>query len=245
MRRTIVALLCVPLALCAACSSSPPAATTQVGALAGKTAAEVISAATTATDAAATAHYVLRATQANESETITGDAGRSSGQQAITDGSLHIQVILVGGVAYVQGNAQSLTTMISLPKASSQKYAGRWIAVHSSDSLYPSISESVILQSAIAQLIPSGTLKFTGLRTVQGRQVIGVRGGLPGGAQSGLSGTATLYVATSRPTVPLAYDEEVSNGKQHGQDTGTFSNWGAPLHLSAPTGAVPFSTVTK
>jgi hypothetical protein len=216
-----------------------------VGALGGKSAAEVISAATAAADAAGTTHYVLRATQGNQSETITGDAGRNSGQQAITDGTLHIQVVLVGGVAYVQGNAQSLNTMISLPKASSQQYAGRWIAVHNSDSLYASISESVILQSALAQLIPSGTLKLTGLKTVQGRQVIGVRGGLPGGVQSGLTGSTTLYVATSRPTVPLAYSEQVSNGKQHGQDAGTFSNWGAPLHLSAPSGSVSFSTVSK
>jgi hypothetical protein len=137
--------------------------------------------------------------------------------------------------------------MMGIVTAQAPKYAGKWIAVHSSDSLYNGISQAVLLDTALAQLTPGGTLKLTDTTTVAGRQVIGVHGGLPGPAQSGVSGSTTLYVATSKPTLPLSFSETAtsksSTGTQHGVDTGTFSNWGVKVKLRAPTGTVAFSSI--
>ena len=75
--------------------------------------------------------------------------------------------------------------------------------MHSTDSLFKSIVSAVTLAGTLAQLNPTGTLTVTAPTTVAGRQAVGVKGGLPGTPQSGVTGTTTLFVAASDPTVPL------------------------------------------
>ena len=247
MRKIVAGALCAPLCLAAACGSGSSDTVTHVGDLNGKTAAQVVSEATAAANKAGAVHYVLKATQGTQTETITGDALNSGGRQEITLGALHIQVVVVNGVAYAKGNSQSLNTMMGIITAQASKYADKWIAVHTSDSLYNGISQAVVLDTALAQLTPGGTLKLTGTKTLQGRQAIGVHGGLPGPSQTGVTGSTTLYVATSKPTLPLGFSEnatsKTSTGTQHGVDTGTFSNWGVRVHLQAPTDTVAFSSI--
>ena len=247
MRRIVAGAVCLPLCLAAACGSSPTGPVTHAGSLAGKSASQVVLAATSAANALGSVHYELTASQAAQKESVIGDATSSGGRQEITIGGLHIQVVIVAGVAYAQGNATGIQSFMGIPSTQSSKYANKWIAVHQSDSLYAGISEAVTLSTALAQLTPSGTLKLTSTRTVQGREALGVKGGLPGQAQQGLSGSTTLYVATSKPTVPLSFSEdstEVTSGKtQHEVSTGSFTHWGEHLHLTAPQGAVAFSSI--
>jgi hypothetical protein len=247
MRKIVAGAACLPLCLAAACGSSATGPVTHTGSLSGKTASQVVLAATSAANALGSVHYELTASQAKQSESVIGDATTSGGRQEITIGALHIQVVIVGGVAYAQGNSTGLQSFMGIPSTQSSKYADKWIAVHQSDSLYAGISQAVTLSTALDQLTPSGKLKLTSTRTVQGREALGVQGGLPGPAQQGLSGATTLYVATSKPTVPLSFSENstaVSSGKtQHEVSTGAFTHWGEHLHLSASQGAVAFSSI--
>ena len=48
----------------------------------------------------------------------------------------------------------------------------------------------------------------------------------------------------TEPILPLTLNATASNGTQHVTDTGTFSRWGQPLHLAAPTASVPLSTIS-
>jgi len=246
MRKFVTIVLGTLLAAAAtSCSSSPSAPTTKatVGDLNGKTPAQILSAATTAANKAGSAHYVLTAVQGKQTQTITGDAAQSQGRQSVVQGSQNIQVIYVGGIAYVQGNAAGLTSAMGITATVAKTYADKWIAVHSSDSLYKSIVSAVTLAGTLEQLDPSGTLAITGVTTVGGLQAIGVKGGLPGTPQSGVTGSTTLFVATSKPTVPLKFSGTASQGSQHVHDTGIFTDWGKALDLSAPAGAVAFSTL--
>ena len=229
----------------ASCGSSPSTPTTiaHVGDLAGKTAGQVLSAAISAAGAQRTAHYVMTARNAGQTQTISGDAGPNEGQQTVTQGKQQIKVVYVGSVAYVQGNASGLSSVMGLKPATASTYAGKWIAIHKTDSLYNSIAKSVTLVSTLTQLEPSGRLTLTGLSTAAGRQVIAVRGGLPGPPQSGVSGSATYYIATSHPTLPLRFSGAVQSGTQSAVDDGTFSAWGAPLHLQVPAPTVEFSSI--
>jgi hypothetical protein len=253
MRKIVAGVLGTLMALTAAsCSSSSPSAknTTSttpskasVGDLKGKTAAQILKAATAAATKAGSAHYVLSAVEGTSSQTISGDASMTNGQQTVTQGSQHIQVVYVGGVAYVQGNASGLTSAMGFPAAVATNYANKWIAVHSTDSLFKSIVSAVTLAGTLAQLNPTGTLTVTAPTNVTGRQAVGVKGGLPGRPQQGVSGNTTLFVAASNPTVPLEFSGTAAQGTQHVTDKGTFSDWGKPLQLTAPTGSVPFSSV--
>ena len=109
----------------------------------------------------------------------------TDGQQTVMQGTQHIQVVYVGGVAYVQGNASGLTSAMGFPATVATNYANKWIAVHSTDSLFKSIVSAVTLAGTLAQLNPTGTLTVTAPTNVAGRQAIGVKGGLPGHAATG------------------------------------------------------------
>jgi hypothetical protein len=52
-----------------------------------------------------------------------------------------------------------------------------------------------------------------------------------------------LYVATSGPSVPIVFDAEQDSSGTKESDVGTFSKWGQPLNLAAPTSAVPFASL--
>jgi hypothetical protein len=248
MRKIVVGVLGALVALpAAACSSSTTATTTQpkakVGALNGNTPTQILTAATAAARKAASAHYVLSAVQGKNSQTISGDSSPSEAQQSVSLGTQQIDVTYVGGVAYVRGNASGLTSDMGFATAVAANYANKWIAVHSSDSPFKGIVAAVTLTGTLEQLNPTGNLTLTAPTTIAGRQAIGVKGGLPGPSQSGVTGSATLYVAASRPTVPLKLTGTATQGTQHVQEIGIFSDWGKALHLTAPTGAVAFSSV--
>jgi hypothetical protein len=248
--RKIVAFLAgIPVCLLAACASGASQPVSRIGALNGRTAAQIVSDATSAATAVGSVHYVLSVTEAKQAQTtVSGDATNTGGRQQITIGALSVQVVLVQGVAYAMGDAKGLESFMGVASTQAPKYANRWIAIHQSDSLYAGVSQAVTLSTALAQLTPSGTLKLSGTKTMQGREVIGISGGLPGPAQQGLTGSMTLYVATTHPTLPLGFSETStavsSSGTQHATTTGTFTDWGEHVRLSAPTnGVVAFSSI--
>jgi hypothetical protein len=248
MRKIVVgalgALMAVPAAACSS-SSTPTSAgpKAQLGALNGNTPAQILTAATAAARKAASAHYVLTAVQGKSSQTISGDSAPLEAEQTVSLGTQHIEVIYVGGVTYVRGNAAGLTSDMGFATTVAANYANKWIAVHSADAPFKSIVAAVTLTGTLEQLNPTGTLTLTQPTTIAGRQAIGVKGGLPGPSQSGVTGTATLYVSASRPTVPLKLTGTANEGTQHVKEIGTFSDWGKALHLTAPSGAVAFSSV--
>jgi hypothetical protein len=186
---------------------------------------------------------VLVETAANQSQTITGDASLTEGHQLITTGRLHVEVVLVRGVAYVEGDAGGLGAALGLPGLVAVSYANKWIAVQNSDTPYRSILQAVTLSGTISQLRPTGRLRLTGQAIISGRSAVGVGGGLPGAPQRGVTGSTTLYVASSHPTVPLKFTIQATDKSQHIDDVATFTQWGTPLHLSAPRGGVAFSSI--
>jgi hypothetical protein len=167
----------------------------------------------------------------------------SEGRQAISTGTLHIQVVLVRGIAYVQGDPGGLGAALGLPSSSATAYANKWIAVQSTDTPYSSIVQAVTLNGTISQLRPTGRLHSAGSAIIDGRSALGVGGGLPGQPQQGVTGSTTLYVASSRPTVPLKFTIQATTRGQRIDDVATFTQWGRPLHLSAPAGSVAFSSI--
>ena len=225
--------------LAAACSSvgSGP------DSLSGKSPSQILDAASSAATSAGSTHYTLTETAGTQTQTITGDASSTDGRQSITTGSVHVQVVLVGGTAYVQGDPGGLGAALGFPANVAKTYADKWIAVGSGDSPYASIVQAVTLSGTISELRPTGHLSLAGSAIVGGRSALGVKGGLPGQIPSGVRGSTTLYVAASRPTLPLKYTAQASRGSQNVVDEGTFTDWGRPLHLSVPSGSVAFSSI--
>jgi len=222
------------LSSAAACGSSPG------NALEGKTPQGVLSAALSAASKFGGVHYVLETSGTVQKETVTGDARTNEGIQSVVTGSDQVVVESVGSTAFLRGNAGGLQNIIGLAAAPASQYADKWISLQRSDSLYQSVVRAVTLKSMLAQLEPLAPLVESMPGTLGGRHVIGVRGELP--SHSG-NGSATFWVSTSKPTVPVGVDAQSTNGGQTVTEIGAFSKWGERFSLPSLPSAVAFSTI--
>lgn len=178
-------------------------------------------------------HIQIRGTVKGTNATFSEDSGRSEGRQDIMVANTHAQVLLVGGVAYIEGDEQTLQSFFGLSPTASARGAGKWIAIHSSDQQYREVTSGITLSSAIDQIIPTGTLTKQTVAAVQGRQVVAVHG------QIANSPPGTLYVSATGNPLPV----EETAGDSTGTETVTFSNWGESVSLSTPAASVPIASL--
>ncbi|HEY7948461.1 MAG TPA: hypothetical protein VID75_12360 [Acidimicrobiales bacterium] len=212
-------------------------------ALAGQTPKQVLTSSLAAAKNSGSVHFRLLGHQSGKTETIVGDASATDGREIITVGTLTVEAEVIGGQAFIEGNVGGLEDQIGLSAAQAQTYAGKWISIATTDAPYASVTKAVTIASTLSQIQPNGHLSLTGSTTKAGQSVIGVSGGLPGPATKGTTGSATLYVSTARPTVPIVFSAEQTSAGVKETDVGTFSRWGQPLNIPVPTGTVAFSSL--
>jgi hypothetical protein len=161
--------------------------------------------------------------------TYVNDAATDSGRQTLTFGQARMTALVVAGTAYVKANQLAMTSLLQVSAPVAKRFANKWLSFPSGDPAYKSISQTLDLASLLQEVTPTGTLSKLSPSVVDGHSVIGLRGELPGE----LGGT--LYVSTTGPPLPV---EEVSPGSG-GTTTAVFSNWGEPVNVTAPAGAIP------
>jgi len=216
----------------AACGAGTPP-----NALAGKTPQQVLSVAIATAERFGSVHYILQTGGSSQQQTVIGDAGARQGAQTVVMGADKVEVLLIGTGAYLRGNAGGLKDVIGLPSATATQYAGKWISVQPSDSLYQGIARAVTLPDLLDEVKPSGRLASGGPETLGGHAVVGVRGGLSGAT----GGTTTFWVTTAPPAVPIGVDAQTTSAGGTASEVGAFSKWGERLRLTPPAGSVPYS----
>ncbi len=239
MKRLLPFCLATLVLLLAACGGGGAS----TGSLADKTPKQVLAGALAAARKSGSVHFALLGRESGKTESIEGDASATDGREIITAGSLTIEAEVVGSGVYVQGNAGGLEDQMGLSAATAATYAGKWISLVATDAPYSAIAKSVRLAGTLSDLEPTGHLTLTAATTRASHSVVGVKGGLPPGAASGTTGSAVLYVSTAGPSVPIVFDVEQETSGTKESDVGTFSDWGKPLHLVAPTTTVPFASL--
>lgn len=239
MHRTILVVVALAL-LAAGCGAG-----TTASPLAHKTPAEILAAALAAATKSGSAHYELASfgPAKGQKQSVTGDSGTTDGRQVISGAGARWEALDVDGKVYISGDAKGLADE-GFPSSVAVTYADKWISIAPTDSPYKSIVAELALYPALEALSPTGKLTLTAPTTRDGQQVIGVRGSVRTSKGSAATGTAIVYVATTTPTVPIAYSADASDHGQTVVESGTFSDWGRPVHLTLPTGSVAFSTVS-
>jgi hypothetical protein len=238
MKRTSLLVLGSLAVLASACAGGVTASP-----LGGQSPKRVLSNSLAAAQTSGSVHFRLLGQRQGKTETIVGDASASDGREIITVGALKIQAEVVGGQAFIEGNVGGLEGQIGLSAADAATYAGKWISIASTDAPYSSLTKAVTIASTLTQIKPNGHLALTPSTTRAGHSVIGVTGGLPGPAVKGTTGSATLYISTRHPTVPIVFSAEQTTAGVKETDVGTFSRWGKPVQIAVPTGAVAFSSL--
>jgi hypothetical protein len=237
MKRILVPLLGSLALLAASCGGSSDA-------LANRTPKQVLASALAAAKTAGSFHFALTGKTTSGTESVIGDTSATASRESITIGSSTFQLEVIGSKAFVEGNAGGLQNEMGLPAAAAATYGGKWISVAATDAPYSSITKATTLATTMTDISPSGHLTLTATATRSGQTVVGVRGSVPGGAQSGVTGSAVIYVATAHPTLPIVYSSEATSKGEKETDLGTFSRWGEPVHIAVPTASVPLSSVS-
>jgi hypothetical protein len=239
-------------ALLAACGGSTPSSTPSAGtpkptasasaasSLAHLPPAQVLTKALGAAVAAGSMHFTVTEGSSSSSSTDDQNASMDSGTQVLTYSSgAQATFRLVNGAAYLRANAGALAELF--PNKATAALAGRWIVTHPGDPGYEDVTDGMTLATALPEFTPTGTLTLTGLRTVDGKTVIGVKGVAPANIGVPQDQPATLYVmATGQP---LLVSFQAGTGPDH--EVATFSQWGETVQPVAPANPVPITSVTS
>ena len=219
-------------------AGSSPAANTSAAASPAASpgsATAVVAASLAALKAGRTVHITIRTVLSNGSITYSDDATADSGRQYITlSTGGKVTVLYVGGVGYVEGNAQGLAGFMAVPLSQAQSLAGQWIAVHPGQELgessYADIVAGITLSSVASEIALNAPLSLTAPASVAGQRAIGVQGRAPASQQLPASTRVTLDVAAAGSR-PLRETVVASGGLT---STTTFSDWGESVQLSPP-----------
>lgn len=245
MNRSFLAGLAVPCVLAAACGSSSTGPGT--GTLTGKDATEVLALAQAAMTAANQSfHFVDETKQGSSTVTLIGD-DTSGGAHQTVEGSISALEVLrtASGGLYVRGASVALERALGLSTTVAAANAGKWISLQPDDAPYTTVAVALDPQKEIESYIPTAPLQLEKPRDFRGRVVIGVTGAAPSSAASGTGKTVTLYVPTKAPYTPLGATLSYGSGSTSGIEAVVFGDWGETINPSAPSGAVPYSSLVS
>ncbi len=164
---------------------------------------------------------------------IISDVGRSAGSQIITltedGGEGVLSVVLLDNTAYMYGNAGGLYLQ-GFTEAAATKEANKWITIKPSSAAYTSAAAGLTVASALGPLRMAGSVTSVPGVKVLGLSTVGFEGtSKPSGGQAGTA--ERLYVRSTGTPLPV---EVVQQGT-----TTVFDNWGEPIKVTAPRGAIP------
>jgi len=173
---------------------------------------------------------------------VTGSIGLGGGT---------MKVIAVGGTTYIQLDAQAFSAFAGsdVPAAAASALAGKWLSVtaaedSSSDNPFSGISELTDLKAFGQNFAPAGGVtKDSKTTKINGQDAVGLidnGGGDP--SQAGI-----LYVQAGGDHLPLEVVPSPDASSSDGPTSGKidFTEYNAPVSLTAPSGAIDISQLAS
>jgi hypothetical protein len=172
-------------------------------------------------------------------ETIAGVAGQLGGRQDISFnssyGSEHFTLLLVGSTVYFQGNTPAIEDQLGVAPAGAAKLAGTWVSVVTGNGPYGVLQPGITTADQAQQmpLAPTSTTRVT-TNGVTATRILGTIPTQPGNAHLDI---------TTGSGIPLSYVTRSTFNGRTATTTTTYSQWGTAPSVSAPSGAVAWSTL--
>lgn len=194
---------------------------------------------------AATGFHYVNTSNGPEPETITGDAGVSGGRQDITFtasyGAEQFTLLLVGPTVYFEGNTAAVEDQLGVVKADAAALQNKWVSVVTGNGPYSILQPGITVTDQVAevQFVPVSTKQVT---TTAGTAATRILGNIPASNNSPAA-SAHLDVAPES-NIPVDFSSSFTvNGTAITSST-TFSQWGAAPTVTAPSGAVAWTSLT-
>jgi hypothetical protein len=169
------------------------------------------------------------------------DANAIEGRQLVSSGAQgNATILVVSGVAYLDGDANFLQNALGLSSATASTYVGKWISLRPTDPAYQQVAAGLTMGTLLVEALPNGPVKLTPTTTIDGQSVVGIVYNL---SEDGVNVSETTYVSTAAPNLIV---ESVNHASKSGvavTTKATFSRWGESVVVAAPSGAVPISSI--
>jgi hypothetical protein len=205
-------------------------------------ASQLLSDALNAVQEAGSMHFVDKTTVNGTTQTLEGAVSAPTAGETLTS-SAPLQVELVGGLIYVTGDTSALEQALQITSAQAQPYADKWIVVQSSDAPFQLLAQDLTIASTIDEFTPGQKgLKIGKMQQIGRTRAIPITG-ISSNLPKGTSSSVALFVSPKAPHIPLGGSLIVANKTGRLSEVAVFNDWGVKVNLTAPTGAVPFSTV--
>ena len=192
--------------------------------IASKSPEQIVAAARTAADGAATVH--VSGTLRSEGKPLTIDmelVKAKGGRGSITLEGVSINLVRVGGAVYINGS-QAFYRRIAGP-AAAKLLQGKWLKAPENSGNFASLASLTDLGKLIDTTLGShGTLARGATSTVDGQKAVAVNDVSQGG---------TLYVAATGNPFPVEIAKQGGGGGRI-----VFDRWNQAVTLSAPANAV-------
>jgi hypothetical protein len=206
-------------------------------------------------------HYVVVSSGTDAGHAVTstqnGDNSRTEGVQYNTDGPSNSEVIVINSMAYMRANLAMMENAFGYSSSEAAPYVGRWIAFAPTDSPYSSIAAGVTTGStwgnssvSPSDLLPHTPVSVSNVSTFNGVSVQSVQYSLHGtnqAAHATYSGSEAILFSAAKPHLPANLTEQLSLTANHQPSHEvlkvTFSRWGEPVTVTAPTDSIPYSTL--
>jgi hypothetical protein len=194
---------------------------------------------------ASSVHFLDHATTGKETEVIQGAVSAPTASESVSGIGPTFTVELVDNLVYVRGDTQALESALSLTSSQAAPLTGKWISVTSTDSAFTVLTGSLTLTSTLNEFTPTGShIRAENVRKVGGHRVIPIVGVPDPTVSNGHSGSVALFVSASSPHLPLGGSLVLAEGKkQTMREVVVYTNWGANISVTPPTGATPILSV--
>lgn len=214
------------------------AAVLAVGAIAGcggsstngvesKSPAEIVSAAQKAANSAKSVRVDGSVSTAGTQLTLDLQIAEGKGAKgSISEGPLSFELIRLGDSVYIKGSAAFYEHFAGSEAA--KLLEGKWLQAPATSGEFATLGNLTDMSQLLSTVLGQhGSLAKGGTSTVEGKKVVAVKDTSKGGV---------LYVATTGKPYPVQISKSGSTGGKV-----TFSEWDAPVTITAPTGAINIS----
>lgn len=198
-----------------------------------------------ATTKAWSVHYASDSTVSNVPFLESGDAGPASGTQAVLVGTGaaqdNAQLIVIGDITYMKGNAKAFEDMAGLSSAQATEVAGQWVLFSTNNATFSQVVAGIRSHDVAQEIELKGPYTLGPSRRLDGYKVDAIRG--TEDIQGLKPQHAVLYVRASGRHLIVEEDTVGAKGAPNGVSHIIFSKWGETVRPKAPSTSISLGPV--